>query len=91
MKTRTLTISILLLAVVLAPLAMAAEEPARRGGRGGQGGPGGPRGEFRGAPGRAGMGMYGGQGDIGRMLLGRAAERLELTQEQKDQIKEIIF
>ena len=45
MNTRTLTLSILLLAVVLAPLAMA-EEPAPRGPRGGQG-----RGNFQGRPG----------------------------------------
>ncbi|MHC5121284.1 MAG: Spy/CpxP family protein refolding chaperone [Planctomycetota bacterium] len=60
MNTRTLTLSILLLAIVLAPLTMA-EEPARRGPRGGQG-----RGNFQGRP-----------------------DRLELTEEQRTEIKGI--
>jgi len=45
MKTKTLAISILLLAIVLTPLAMGAEDNAPRGPRGGgQGAPGAPRG-----------------------------------------------
>jgi Spy/CpxP family protein refolding chaperone len=95
MKTRTLTISILLLAIVLAPLAMA-EEPVRRGSRGGQGGR--ERGDFQGRPGgyggfgsqadgfRGGPGMGGG---LDGLLLGRLAERLELTEEQRAEIKAI--
>jgi Spy/CpxP family protein refolding chaperone len=83
MKTRTLTLSILLLAVVLAPLAMA-EEPARRGPRGGQG-----PGNFHGRPGGFG-GLPGmGQDDIGRFILGRMGDRLELTEEQRTEIKGI--
>ena len=80
MKTKKLAISILLLAVVLAPLAMA-EEPAPRGPRGGQG-HGGRPGGFGGHPGM-------GQGDIGQFILGRIGDRLELTEEQRTEIKGI--
>jgi Spy/CpxP family protein refolding chaperone len=83
MKTRTLTLSILLLAVVLAPLAMA-EEPAPRGPRGGQG-----RGNFQGGPGGFGGHPGMGQGDIGKFILGRIGDRLELTEEQRTEIKGI--
>ena len=71
MKTKKLAISILLLAVVLAPLAMA-EELAPRGPLGGQGRPGG----FGRHPGM-------GQGDIGQFILGRMGDRLELTEQQR--------
>ena len=84
MKTRTLAISILLLAIVLTPLAMGAEDRAPRGPRGPQAGPRQGRGG-----GMGGMGMFGGQGDITRMLMGRFGERLGLTEEQKTAIKEI--
>ena len=87
MKTRTLTISILLLAVVLAPLAMAAEEPAPRGPRSGQGGR--DRGDFQGRPGGFG-GHPGFGGDMGGFLLGRLADRLELTEDQRAEIKAIM-
>ena len=80
MKTKTLAISILLLAVVLTPLAMA-EEPAPRGPRGGQGRGGRPSG-FGGHPGM-------GQGDIGQFILERMGDRLELTEEQRTEIKGI--
>jgi hypothetical protein len=71
------------MAVVLAPLTMA-EEPARRGLRGGQG-----RGNFHGRPGGFG-GLPGmGQDDIGRFILGRVGDRLELTEEQRTEIKGI--
>ena len=71
MKTKTLTISILLLAAVLTPLAMAKPGP-----RGGQ-----ERGGFRGHP---GMG-----GDMGGFLLGRMADKLDLTEEQRADIEAI--
>ena len=83
MKTKTLAISILLLAVVLAPLAMA-EEPAPRGPRSGQG-----RGHFQGRPGGFGGHPGMGQGDIGQFILGRIGDRLELTEEQRTEIKGI--
>ena len=83
MNTRTLTLSILLLAIVLAPLTMA-EEPARRGPRGGQG-----RGNFQGRPGGFGGHPGMGQDDIGRFILGRVGDRLELTEEQRTEIKGI--
>ena len=84
MKTRTLTISILLLAIVLAPLAMA--EPGQRGPRSGQGGR--ERGDFQGRPGGFG-GHPGMGGDMGGFLLGRLADKLELTEEQRAEIKAI--
>ena len=79
MKMKTLTISMLLLAVILAPLAMA--EPGQRNPRGD-----GPR-DFnrpRGLQGHPGMG-----GDMGGFLLGRMAGKLELTDDQKADIKAI--
>jgi protein CpxP len=75
MKTKTVAISVLLLAIVLAPMAMAADEPAPRGPRGGQGDPGQGRG------GRAGMG--------GGDMQGRMMGQLDLTEEQQKQIKSI--
>ncbi|MDH4202275.1 MAG: Spy/CpxP family protein refolding chaperone [Phycisphaerae bacterium] len=86
MKTRTLAISILLLAIVLTPLAMGAKEGEKGGPRGPQASPRQGRG---GGPDMGGMGMFGGQGDITRMLMGRFGERLGLTEEQKTAIKEI--
>ena len=83
MKTRTLTLSILLLAVILAPLAMA-EKPAPRGPHGGQG-----RGNFQGRPGGFGGHPGMGQGDIGQFILGRMGDKLELTDEQRTEIKGI--
>ena len=78
MKTRTLTISVLLLAILLAPLAMAGEFEGR-----------GPRG--RGERPRRGPGGPGGfHGGIGRMLLGRAGERIGLTDEQREEIEAIL-
>ncbi|MHC4772407.1 MAG: Spy/CpxP family protein refolding chaperone [Planctomycetota bacterium] len=91
MKTKTLVIATLLLAVILAPLAIA-EEPAPRGPRGGQGGPGARpgRGGFGGQPNRAMMPSRGmGEGNLTRLLLGRMGERLNLTDEQKEQIETI--
>jgi len=78
MKTRTLTISVLLLAMVLAPMALAADEPAPRGPRGGQGGPGAGRGGFRGGP---GMG--------GDMMMERMIQQLNLTDAQQQKITAI--
>ena len=75
MKTKTLTISVLLLAMVLAPMALAADEPAPRGPRGGYGGPG--RGGLRGGPG------------MGGDMMGRMAQFLNLTEEQQEKIKAI--
>ena len=80
MKTKTLAISILLLAVVLAPLAMA-EEPAQRGPRGGQGG----RSNFQ-----RRSGGFGGHPGMGGFLLGRMGDKLELTEEQRTEIKGIL-
>ena len=80
MKMKTLTISVLLLAIVLAPLAIA--EPGQRRPRGGQGGPEQGRGGFRGHP---GMG-----GDMVGHLLGRLADKLELTEEQRAEVKAIV-
>jgi len=75
MKTKTLAISILLLAIVLTPLAMGAEDNAPRGPRGGsQGDPGVPRGM------RSGMG-----GDMQTRLM----QQLDLTEEQQAKIKAI--
>lgn len=89
MKTKTLVIATLLLAVILAPLAIAeAEEAAPRGPRNGQARPG--RGGFGGQPNRAMMPSRGmGEGNLTRLLLGRMGERLNLTDEQKEQIKTI--
>ena len=95
MKMKTLAISVLLLAVIMAPLALA-EEPAPRGPRGGQGGPRQDRGQFQGRGGFAGQpgGMMGspfmGDGDLARIILGRMGQRLELTEEQEEQIKAIV-
>ncbi len=77
MKTKTLTISVLLLAVVLTPLAIA--EPGQRGPRGGHG----ERGGFGGHPGM-------GRGDMRQFLLGRMGDRLELTDEQRTEIEGIL-
>jgi len=73
MKTKTLAISVLLLAVVLAPLALA-EEPIRRG----------PRSEHGRFGGRSAM-----NGDMAGLLLGRLADKLELTEKQRESIKAI--
>ena len=90
MKTRTLTLSILLLAVILAPLAMAQRgpqrgpgsgecpDPQRPGGFGGRQGGG-----FGGHPGM-------GRGDMGQFLLGRMGDKLGLTEEQRTEIKGIL-
>lgn len=87
MKTKTLTISLILLAVILAPLAIA-EEPAPRGPRGGQG-----RGDFQGRPGgfggHPGMGPME-QGGFAKRLLGRIGDKLELTEEQRESIQAIV-
>ena len=85
MKTQTLTISILLLAIVLAPLAVA--EPDQRGPRGDQGGR--ERGDFHGRTGGFG-GHPGMGGGMGGFLLGRLADRLELTEAQRAEIKAIM-
>ena len=99
MKTKALTISILLLAIVLAPLAMAEEYGPRgpRGPRGGQGGPHDGYGQGRGPRGGYGQerGHFGGrpgmgEGGLGLFFLGRMGQRLNLTEEQKEQIKAII-
>lgn len=96
MKTKTLMIGLILLALIAAPLAMAEPEGGPRDGRGPRdggprggrmyGGGGGPRG------GMYGGGMHGGGfgGGFGQMLLGRMAEKLELTDDQKTQIKAIV-
>ena len=86
MNTRTLTLSILLLAVILAPLAMA-EKPAPCGPYGGQG-----RGNFQGRPGGFGRHLGMGpmeQGGFAKLLLGRIGDKLELTEEQRESIKAI--
>lgn len=79
MKTRILAISILLLAVIISPLAMGAEDPAPRGPRPGftEGRPGGA-----GGPGSA-MRMRDGMGGD------RLMQQLDLTEEQKAKIKAI--
>ncbi|MEN8126790.1 MAG: Spy/CpxP family protein refolding chaperone [Planctomycetota bacterium] len=76
MKTKTLTISILLLAMVLTPLAMAQPGGGPRGGHGPRGG------GYGGHPGPS--------GDMGGFLLGRLADKLELTEEQRAEIKAIM-
>ena len=90
MKTRTLTLSILLLAVILAPLAMAQRGPQRGPGSGEcpdsqrPGGFGGRQGGgFGGHPGM-------GRGDMGQFLLGRMGDKLGLTEEQRTEIKGIL-
>ncbi len=77
MKTRTLTISILLLAIVLAPLAMA--ERNQRGPHSGR-----ECGDFHKRP-----GGFSGHPGMGGFLLGRMADKLELTDEQRADIKAI--
>ncbi len=77
MKTRTLTISILLLAIVLAPLAMA--ERNQRGPHSGR-----EHGNFHKRP-----GGFSGHPGMGGFLLGRMADKLELTDEQRADIKAI--
>jgi len=76
MKTRTLAISILLLTIVLAPMALAADEPAPRGPRGPRGGQGEP-------------GGYGGPRMGGGEMTGRLVQMLDLTEEQKEKIDAI--
>lgn len=80
MKTKTLAISILLLAIVLTPLAMGAEDNAPRG----------PRGGGQGAPGTD-RGMRGGMmgGGMGGDMQGRLMQQLDLTEEQQAKIKAI--
>jgi len=77
MKTKAITIGIVLMAMVLVPLTLAAEDNAAPAPRGGQGGPGGePREAMRG-------GMM---GDMqGRMMM----QQLDLTEEQQAKIKAI--
>ncbi len=83
MKAKTLIISVILLAVVLAPVAFA--HP----GEGGRRGPGG----FRGRPGAGGPGGFQGRpehGDTGMLLLGRIADKLGLSEDQRAEIKAIV-
>lgn len=89
MKMKKLTISVLLFAAILAPLAVAADgdfEPRGPRGRQGncdfQGRPGG----FGGGPGKGFMG----QGGMGQFLLGRIGNKLDLTEEQRAEIKIIM-
>ena len=77
MKTKTLIMTVALIAVILAPVALAAPD-GPRGPRGGGGGPG---------QGRGGFG--GGGGNIAQMILGRMGEELNLTDEQKASITKI--
>jgi Spy/CpxP family protein refolding chaperone len=90
MKTRTLTLSILLLAVILAPLAMAQRSPQRGPGSHDCPDPQGPGG----FGGRQGGGFGGhpgmGRGDMGQFLLGRMGDKLGLTEEQRTEIKGIL-
>lgn len=90
MKTKTLTITFILAAIILAPLALAAPDDGPRRPRGnqdswqGQG----PRGG--GEQGRRGMRQGpGGGGNFAQMLLGRMGKKLELTEEQKEAIEAI--
>lgn len=89
MKAKTLVIGLILAAFVLAPLAMAAEEPPQRGPRGGQGQ--GPRGSQRQGPrGDQGQGLRGQRG-FGRGFdpLGRVLNQLDLTAEQQEKVDAI--
>lgn len=90
MKTKTLMIGLILLALIAAPLAMAEPEGGPRDGRGPR--DGGPRGGRMYGGGGPRGGMYGGGfgGGFGQMLLGRMAEKLGLTDDQKTQIKAIV-
>lgn len=81
MKTKTLMIGLVLTAVILAPLAIAADEDDP---------PRGPRSSGFQRP--AGPGQRPGRGfrgDLARQLMGRLGERLALTDEQKEQIRSI--
>ena len=82
MKMKTVMIGLVLMALVLAPMAMAAPGDGPRGDRGPRGG------DEQGRRGPAGPGGF--QGGFGWMLLGRAGDKLALTDEQRDQIKAIL-
>lgn len=85
-------IALVLIAVILAPLAIAEPEGGPRGSRRG-GGFGGPGAGGPGAGGPQGRMQHSGapsQGGLGQMLLGRVAEKLELTEDQKTEIKAIV-
>ena len=88
MKTKTLMIGLILFALIAAPLVLADPEGGPRGGRGPRGGGG----SYGGGPRGGGMQRHGGMhgGGFGQMLLGRMAEKLELTDDQKEQIKAIV-
>jgi Spy/CpxP family protein refolding chaperone len=87
MKKRTFTISLLLAACILAPLAMAEDAPAPRGPRHGQGRNFQDRpGEFGGHPGMGPME----QGGFAKHLLGRIGDKLELTEAQRESIQAIV-
>ena len=89
MKAKTLTIALILTAVLLAPLAWAEPEDGPRGDRDGwrRQGQGSRGGRDQGHPGmRQGPG---GGGNFAQMLLGRMGEKLDLTDEQKKAIKTI--
>ena len=77
MKTRTLMVGLLLIALVAVPLAIAAPEDDS------------PRGNQRGAREGGPRGMMG-QGDLAQMLLGRMGEELGLTEAQKEKIQSIV-
>ncbi|MBC8379473.1 MAG: Spy/CpxP family protein refolding chaperone [Planctomycetes bacterium] len=88
MKTKHLILTVLLAALIVAPLALAAPGDGPRGPRDGQDGQQGqgPRGEGR-------MGMRpqgpGRGGNLAQMLQGRLGKELNLTDEQKEAIKTI--
>lgn len=80
MKTKTLIITVILVAAIVAPLALAAPEDGPR-----NRGPQGLRGNFD----RPGMGMGMGDGNFAQAVLGKMGEELNLTDEQKESIKKI--
>ena len=80
MNTKTLVLTVVLACIIVAPLAVAAPE-GPRGGRG----EGPARGGFAG-----GQAAFGRGGDLGQMLLGRMADELNLSEAQRESIRNIV-
>ena len=85
MKTRKLTITLILAAIILAPLALAAAEENPRGSKKERGRPPRQKPTSRPAPPTRGSA----RGDLAQMLLGPMGQKLKLTDEQQKKIKAI--
>ncbi len=86
MKTRKLTITLILAAVILAPMALAASKEDPRGGKGGR--EQAPKQKAKSRPVAPTRGSRG--GDLGQMLLGSMSKELKLTDEQQKKIRAIV-